>query len=515
MINQDLLLTVEGRRKIVEIIESNENKGRKAESYKKSEILKDRLDNYVYAELRKQFDEQTIIEMPVVKSINICKRAINKSSIVYQEQPDRRIANSEYDLQSLYQEIGVNKAVCSALKYYKLHRQILMQVVPANGKLTTKIYQPHHYDPIMGDNDIENAAGYIISAYDKSNEAYEQGKRPAPATGTFSMSAQSTDQYNETAQMREKEKQKNKRYAAWTKQLNFIFNGAGEIVSGDNVSNELGILPFIEISDVKEYEYWVRQGSPFSDFTVEFNTRMSEAAQVVKMQGFAQAWYKGNKEALLQSVKVGPNYVLKLPNDKEAGVETDFGFATPNADIGGTIEFLKVLLFMFLSSQSVDGAITSDNSGESYASGFERLVSMIDRAMSNKDDFETFTNAEIALFHLIKTMQGNLSKTATLNLMKSPSIPADSELSITFKKPQSEKTETEEWDLMERQLPQNVVSIIDYIAKKENISRTDALKKLQQNIIDNKLATGEIEEKADVSKMDKINKEMEQDDIEE
>jgi hypothetical protein len=242
---------------------------------------------------------------------------------------------------------------------------------------------------------------------------------------------------------------------------------------------------------------------------------MSEAAQVVKMQGFAQAWYKGNKEALLQSVKVGPNYVLKLPNDKEAGVETDFGFATPNADIGGTIEFLKVLLFMFLSSQSVDGAITSDNSGESYASGFERLVSMIDRAMSNKDDFETFTNAEIALFHLIKTMQGNLSKTATLNLMKSPSIPADSELSITFKKPQSEKTETEEWDLMERQLPQNVVSIIDYIAKKENISRTDALKKLQQNIIDNKLATGEIEEKADVSKMDKINKEMEQDDIEE
>jgi hypothetical protein len=373
--------------------------------------------------------------------------------------------------------------------YYKLHKQVLVQVVPMNGKLTFKVYQPHHYDPIQVNGDVENAVGYIISPYDKSNESYEMGRRPAPATGVFSLSEQNTRNYEQSLQGNEKENQSKKTYAVWTDEYNFIMDTSGQIISNDDL-NQLGFLPFVEISEVKEYEYWVRDGSPYSDFTVEFNTRMSEAAQVVKMQGFAQAWYKGNKEALLQSVKIGPNYVLKLPVDKENNIETDFGFATPNADISGTIEYLKVVLFMFLSSQSIDSAISTDGNTEQYASGFERLISMIDRAMVNKDDFDTFAEFEVNLFELIKKLNTKLSLTKTLE--ESFNISDSDKISVNFKKPQAVKTDIEEWELIERQMPYNTSSVVDYIATKYNVSREEAIDKIKLNTEDNAKARGEV-----------------------
>jgi hypothetical protein len=484
------------RQRLIEQIESNENKGRKSESYKRSEIYKDRIKPFVITELRKQFDEVSIQEIPVSSGVNICKRAINKTSIVYLTPPKRTFSNTNENqseqLNLLYTESEINVSLAKANKYFKLHNHVLIQVKPEDKKLIAKVFQPHQWDAIYYDDNPEKALGYVFTAYDKADAALDNANQVNPATGVDSKLGMSSTNYTESLAIKESSKS-NKRYSCYYYSeesgmvRNYIFNSAGEIISD---VLELDFMPFVEVADGKENEYWVRNGSAFSDFTVEFNVRLSESSQVVKMQGFSQAYLKGPKSVIAQNVKVGPTYILRLPVDKENNIETDFGFASTNADINGTIEFLKSYLFLFLSSQSLDqSAISTNETSEKYASGFERLIAMIDRMITNKDDFEIFMKAEKRIYEVIKGWLNATDSTETLEDEIAGKIPEDSKISIEYVKPESVQTEAEEIQVAQNKIEMGVASPISVIMKLENVDRVEAEKRYNQYIKENSLSS--------------------------
>jgi hypothetical protein len=458
-------------------IESNENKGRKAESYKQAEIYNDRIKQYVVADMRGQSNEETIREMPLVSSINIAKRVVNKLASIYKEAPDRQwkdlTPEQNETLWNIYHDMGVNKKLCTANKFYKLHKQCLLWVIPKNGKLTMRVLRPHQWDVIEDHFDPEKAIAYIISSYDDYNELQESANQVGPATGVQTIAAQSTENYKEHLAIKEQEKQARKRYLVWTKEENYIVNGIGQLVgeSQPNPLRQFDMMPFVEIADEREFEYWVRQSNIYTDFTAEFCVRFSEVSQVVKMQGFSQAVVKGPKDMLMQNFQIGPNYVLKLPVEKDAGIETDFQFVSPNADIAGSIQYLETLLSAFLSCQGIDPTtITLKAQSNNFNSGLERMLAMIESMSASREDYDVFQKVESDLWDLVRAWSIALSNTSTLDQKyKLGAVSMDSEIYVEYEKPELLKSEAEELDIIEREIDLGISSPIRAIMHREEV----------------------------------------------
>lgn len=500
MLNLELLNTLEGRKAVIQHIESKDNLGRKAESFKQSEIYKDRLKDFVLNELRSQFTEQTVSEMPLVKSVNIAKRCVNNQAIIYQEAPERTFLNVTEQqaeiLWDVYHDMNLNKKLGMANKFYKLHKQTLVQIIPKDGKLIARVLHPHQWDAIYSESDPEQAVGIIVSAYDKTENFQENLKRPA--TGRESIADQNTRNYTQNLDMMEQERQKHKTYVVWTKEINFIMNGAGEVI-GESLPNPIGELPFVEISEQKDFEYWVRQASAYTDFTIEFNAAMTETRQTVKMQSFAVAIVKAPKEMNFKNIQIGPNYILHLPQDEVNGVKTEFEFASPSANIDGSIKFLEVMLSGFLSANGIDPKTVS-MSGESatFTSGLDRLLSLIDKMQASKDDFDLFQYAETNIFELIKKWLNVLNGTQSILPEYQVSVPEDAEVTVKFHEPSMVQTETDKIDLWGKKIEMGLASEVHALMELENLSREQAEEKLREIRQDSMIGNDEEEDEAEI-----------------
>jgi hypothetical protein len=482
MLTLEMLATQEGRKKVIQFTESKDNIGRKAESYRQTEVYYDRLKNFVVEELRQQFSEQTISEMPLVKSVNIAKRCVNNQAMIYSNAPERTWSDlsdvDEETMWKIYHDMGANKKLDFANKMFKLHKQVLLQVIPKNGKLIMRVLHPHQWDVITSEDDPERAVAYIISAYDKTENFQDNQVRPG--TGRESITGQYTRNYIENADMRERENQEKKTYVVWTEQDNFMMNGRGEIL-GEVLPNPIGFLPFVEVSEQKDFEYWVRQANAYTDFTIEFNAAMTETRQTVKMQSFAVAIVKAPKEMRFNNLQIGPNYILHLPNDEVNGIKTEFEFASPSANIEGSIRFLEVMLSGFLSSNGIDPkTVTMNGESSQFTSGLDRLLSLIDKMQASKSDYDLFSKAESDLYDLVKRWMSVLRGSQSLDPEYSVQIPDDSELTILYHHPEMVQSESDKLDTWSKKIEMGLASPIHAIMQLEGLSRDQALEKYKE-----------------------------------
>ena len=487
------LETVAGRKAVIDHIESNANLGRKAQSYKASEILNDRIKPYVIEELRNQFSEDSVKEIPVISSVNIAKRVVNQLACIYKDAPVRQFTELSEDqlerVELVYRDMMANKKLNLSNKIFKNHDQCLLQIIPKDGRLIMRALKPHQWDCVPMEDDPERAKAYIISSYDNYSELLEDSKNPAPATGYQSMHAQNTENYKNQKAIDAQEK-RNKRYLIWTVEESYFCDGNGNMI-GEPTPNPLaqfGVMPFVEISAEKEFEYWVRAQNTFASFTVEFCASMSSVAQVVKLQGFAQAILKGNPELLPTNLQIGPNHLLFLPTDPNAGVDTDFQFANPGSDINGSLAYLETLLTTFLSSNGIDPkTISMNGEGQSYTSGLERLLAMIEKVSASREDYDTFERVEEKVWYIVKAWLNALSNSETLDQKyRTSQVPMDSRVVIEFAAPEMVKSDMEELEVISREIELGISSPVNAIMQREGLSREEAEEKyqlyLQENI---------------------------------
>lgn len=482
------LSTPSGRKALIDKIESNANLGRKSASYKASEILNDRIKPYVIEELRQQFNEASVREIPVVSSVNIAKRVVNQL-LIYKDAPIRdwtEVSDEQKDVIDLvYNDMMANKKMNLANKVYKNHDQCLVQIVPKEGKLIMRVLKPHQWDavPDTEGGDPEKAIAYIISAYDNYSELLEDSKNPGSATSYQSMHAQNNENYKNDKAIAAQDRE-NKRYLIWTLEESFFCDGRGNIIGEvtPNPLRQFGIMPFVEIHAEKEFEYWVRAQNNFANFTVEFNASMSSVAQVVKLQGFSQAILRGPAELLPENIQIGPNHILKLPIDPNAGIDTDFAFANPGSDINGSLRYLETLLTTFLSSNGIDPkTVSMSGEGQTYTSGLERLLAMIEKVGASREDYDTFERAEEQVWNLIRAWLNVLSNSETLNQKyRTSQISLESEVKIEYAAPEMVKSDMEELDVIAREIELGISSPIQAIMQRENLSQEQAEEKYFQ-----------------------------------
>lgn len=455
------LLKLENRTSIIDEIKGYENLFRKRISYEQVEIYNDRIKQSVLKFLLGFYSKKTIDNTPIISSINLAKRIVNKEASIYNKEPKRTFLNvtdqqAEF-LTNLYYDIGVNTMMNRLNKYYKLQDQAHLYVTIKNGKLKLRPLMPHDVDAIPSIDDQEQSDCYIISGFDRQI-----------------VQDQISDGINEKIADWDDYKSNLNVFAVWSKDYNFIMNENGSVTSGDMV-NPIGIVPIVEVANDKDGEYWVRTGHSLTDFTTQFNGTLTDIGNIVRMQGFGQAWLKAPQNLMPDNIQVGANFIIRLPIDPNNPTQTDFGFANANPDLSGSLTYVEGLLSSFLTSRGIDPRIVnSKGSSSNYASGLERLLAMVEQFEASERDFDSFEKAENELLQIIIRYVNTFSGTQLLPNIPKIVIPLDAQVSVQYQKPSSMITETEKLDVIQRKLEMGLISQVEAIAIDREISQSDA-----------------------------------------
>lgn len=480
------VLKLEDRKRIIDEIESRENVARKEEHFKRQQIYSDQQRQYVLQELNREFPNSSS-SMRTCTSINLTKRIVNEMASLYKTAPQRTYTDlndlQKEQLDILYAESKANVKLKAANQKYKLHEQCAIQVLPKNGKLCIRVLAPHQYDVVPMQDNPDEAYAYILSNFDKSLlESTMQSYTDIQGyTNSGGKNEQQVDSVNQS--IADKDDWRTRRvYAFWTKEHNFLCNGSGEIISDkEMIENPIKELPFIDVAGEKDFEFWIRRGSGVTEFQIDFSTVLSDTVNTNRLQSYAQPVISA--ENLPEGVKVGPNNILFLKlNPDRPEIKPSFEFATPNPDMQASLELQDRLLNYFLTSNGIDPKTVSGNGqGQKYTSGYERLLSMIDKFEASQDDIDLFKHVECELLELFTLWNNTLKGTdAILPEYQIAQLPEDPELEVCFAKPQVQQSASELEDSVIKKMEARLISRVEAIMELRGVNKEQAQEILKE-----------------------------------
>lgn len=506
------------RKSIIDDINSEENKQRKAESLKQYEIFNDRMHKYVVDYLRMQFSANTVKEMPVISSINLPKRIVTQEASIYKTKPERTFTTkNESEIEQLnliYDEMAFDSKMLKCNQVYKLQNQSCLMIIPKNGKLIARTLYAHQYDVIPKENDPESAEAYIISTFDKSLYLQKDTAAGNPSGYKPSTYNNGSDSVNQTTADQDDWKSGQNKYIVWTNDLHFVMDESGKLIGEEFVSPlaEYKVMPFVDIACDKDFEFFVRSGDSLTDFGVQYCGALSDLGNIVKLQSYSQAWMSGEKSLMPQQIVVGPNSILKLPIDPDSKVETKFGFASPNSDLVGAANYVEIILSNFLTARGIDPkVITGKGDASKFSSGMERFLSLIEKFEASKADFSLFTWAEYEAFNIIKAWLNTLIGTDQLDdEYQITKISEDTEMFIKYSEPAMLQSRQEKVDAIQKEIELGLMSRIDGIMELRNVDKEMAIKiaseidsasimSVQKDVEENKMIESESKESEDES----------------
>jgi hypothetical protein len=457
MANPDLTeLSV--RKRIIAEINGDDNKARREESLRRFEVYKQRQEKFIIDKLESEFSPKTVREMRKILSINLAPRIINQLASIYNTAPERTFGDdlSEQQveqLNELYEYARVDNKMLQANRYLKLNDQVILQVVPRGGIPQVRVLLPHHVDVIPDEMQPELPYAYIISIFDKYDYLTSNSPTSVSKLNPYDATYSTTDGINQSIADQEDYKASLHRYEVWTKDFNFIMDGNGKVVSEDNI-NPIGKLPFVDVSCEKDFEFWIRSGNGIIDFAVDFGVQLSDIANIIRLQGYAQAIISSENEP--SQICVGADKVIFLqldPNRPE--MKPSFEFANPGSDLQSGLDFLEMSLRLFLTSKGIDPkTISGKLDAQNFSSGVERLLSMVDKFEASKTDIELMRYAEEQVFQLLVEWSNIYQGTDNLIPdLQIATLPDDMDVTINYIKPEAIQTKIE--------LEDSVIKLLD------------------------------------------------------
>lgn len=470
---------------IIKEIESNENKARKAEHLKRFRVYNDYQRDYVLEMLTREFSTQTVKDMRTVTSINLCRRIIDEMASIYKRKPEREFgyekessqveSTQEEAIEMIYQDAKVDTHLKRANQKYKLHGQCAIQVIPKDGKIIMRVLAPHQYDVIPDPMNPESALAYIISSYDRTfADNQVQGNEDIQGTYYGSKNEQQSDTVNQKIADPDDYKVQ-KIYVMWTQQNIFKINENGAVL--EQLTNPINMLPFVDVADEKDFEFFVRKGSDVTEFALDFSLVLSDLCNTSRLQSYAQPVIVAEK--LPEIVTVGPNHIIHLPLDPtRPEMQPRFDFANPSPDLKASLELQDKLISYFLTAQGISPkTISGTAEANKFTSGVERLLAMIERFEASQSDIDVFIDVENKLYTIIRAWYNALQGTDGLDAKyKFGTWDEQLQLTVKFCGPEVVQTEADKEDSIIKRLDAGLVSQAEAIAELRDIPVDEAQK---------------------------------------
>ena len=464
---------------IINEIESDENKARKAEHEKRFRVYNDYQREYVLKMLVSEFSAQTVSEMRTCTSINLTKRVIDEMASIYKRKPERSYKETNeaqaQGIDKIYQAAKLDTFLKRTNQKFKLHDQCCIQVLPKSGMINLRLLAPHQYDVIPSPENPEDAWAYVISAYDKTVSDSDVGANQDIQGNYYGSKNQKQSDGSNQAIADEDDYRIKKKYVVWTATDNLVLDENGFII--EQTKNPIGALPFIDVSEEKDFEFWIRRGSGICEFNLDFSVVLSDTCNTNRLQSYSQPVIVAEK--VPESVTVGPQNILFLPLDPtRPEVKPSFEFANPNPDMKASLDLLDKLVSYFLSSRGISPkTISGDSSTEKFTSGVERLLAMIERFEASQSDIDLFISVEEKLFQLIKSWYNVINGTDALDQKYNfGAWPEDSTVSVKFLGPEVVQTDADKEDSVIKRLEAGLINKLEAIAEMRGITLEEAKK---------------------------------------
>lgn len=482
----DYLSSTDRKKLIQEIIESDENKKRKEESLRALEVYKGRQAQFILTKILNELGINAANNSRTITSINLTKKIIKEQASLYKNDPIRTFTDmnelqTQYAL-DLYDYCSANVKFKKANEVYKLCDQSQLQIVLRNGKIEFRPLYPHHYDVIPSTQNPEEAECYVISSFDKTQLFMGQYKGDSRRSDSY---------YSDTINQKigDPDDYKSRElFYWWTKDYNFITNADGVYVdsngvplvglSENDIKNPIGMLPFVDVAADKDFEFYVRSGYNTVNFTIDLGLLLSDVSEISRLQGFSQAIISSVEEP--KDLTIGPRRAiwLKVSPQADQATRPTFEFQSPSPDLGNSLQLISNFMSMYLTSQGVSPKlINASGMQESFTSGVDRFLSMVEKFEASQDDMSLFMSVEKKAWSIVKAWN-NVYYNATDNgfdeKLSGTLIPQSAEISVKYGKPEMVLSENDKLATIEKRLDLGLISIAEAIAFDRGIPKEQA-----------------------------------------
>lgn len=416
--NEQEILKIEVRREIIAEIKGSENQARKHEAYKRYLCYKDKTKDFVVEQLLRQFDQSTVEEMQYcVSNISFVRKIIDKLARVYNNGVKREITGDEQasdNLHGLEKELDFNSAIRLANKFMKLQKNLAFYVKPCpvtlpdgSQKYTIKLdaMNPYLYDVVEDYYDRTNPMAYILSDFDYAPTLYTT-KDPAYAGRAGSEIKGVNPQTNRQDDLiaDDPDDAKLKGFIWWTPSYHFTTDETGEIISGPEIVNPIGELPFENFAIDQDGQFWARGGADLIDGSILLNSILTHNQHVAVTQGYGQFYMRGKN--LPRNIKIGPSKAI-LMEYQEGEPAPDLGFATASPQIDALRNLVESYIALLLTTNNLStSAVSSSLSGSTAPSGIAMVIDKAESMEDVNDQRQIFIDNEPAIWRKINKWLG-------------------------------------------------------------------------------------------------------------
>ena len=416
--NEQEILKIEVRREIIAEIKGSENQARKHEAYKRYLCYKDKTKDFVVEQLLRQFDQSTVEEMQYcVSNISFVRKIIDKLARVYNNGVKREITGDEQasdNLHGLEKELDFNSAIRLANKFMKLQKNLAFYVKPCpvtfpdgSQKYTIKLdaMNPYLYDVVEDYYDRTNPLAYILSDFDYAPTLYTT-KDPAYAGRAGSEIKGVNPQTNRQDDLiaDDPDDAKLKGFIWWTPSYHFTTDETGEIISGPEIVNPIGELPFENFAIDQDGQFWARGGADLIDGSILLNSILTHNQHVAVTQGYGQFYMRGKN--LPRNIKIGPSKAI-LMEYQEGEPAPDLGFATASPQIDALRNLVESYIALLLTTNNLStSAVSSSLSGSTAPSGIAMVIDKAESMEDVNDQRQIFIDNEPAIWRKINKWLG-------------------------------------------------------------------------------------------------------------
>ncbi len=387
------------RKQILIEINQDENQKRKSEMKKRYDVFKDKTGKFVLEKLEKEVRRETLEQMVHrVSNLSILRKIIDKRAMVYKDGAIREIASEEnFDdrqdqLSQVSDLININSVMKKVNRYFELFKNCTVYVRPSfnvdtnKADITLRVLPPFLYDVVEDAENPEIGRVFIFSYYNgekQSMSARDPGLSGTRSTKSPSNQFRDGDGFDQILADAPDDFGSNyERYVWWSDNLHFTTNGKGEIISGEDIENPIGKIPFVNFADDQDGKFWAVGGDDLTEGSILINQLLTDMYLISKMQGMGVMYAQGKN--LPPHLDISPNQVL-LFEQNEGDPDLKIGYLSSNPPLGDHMRMIEQYLAMLLSTNNLEpGTVQGQLSATAAASGVQEMI----RKSENIDDIE-------------------------------------------------------------------------------------------------------------------------------
>lgn len=478
--NEDSILDLSMRMKIISDIEGPENSERKDISKKRYEVFKDNTAQFVIENLRSELGHEVVKEIiHRTSNISICRKIVDKKALVYKDGARRTLSplveDDQVKLDELIDITGFNSVVKKVNSYLELFKNTEVYIYPYYDSaqdawdIKLKVLRPHDYDVVEDAENPEIGRVYVFSYYtsaDASDSRYaDVNESGFHDRNDSSLSFRAGDQRDQTiADSPSDEGANDKEYVWWTNKFHFTTDGSGRVIkdkSPEDLLNPIGELPFVNFSKDKDGSFWALGGEDLVDGSILINMLLTDLYYIAKLQGMGIFYLFG--KGVPKSIKVGPSDAIILETNEESP-EPKIGFASSNPPIEAHMKMIEQYLAMLLSTNNLEvNTIQGELKATSANSGIQEMI----RRAENTDDIEyqreQYKRKEPEIFRkLIKWINFYGDKNLVAERFEDiVGLDPEHKIKLTFNAPSQFMTEGERLEIIEKRRDLSLDSVID------------------------------------------------------